>query len=514
MELINALKNPDLYPHAVKNIEVLETHLSWVILTGLYAYKIKKPFNLGFQDFTTLEKRKQFCELEIAYNQKLAPAIYVEVVAIYGSPSTPSFTQEGQVLEYAVKMVEFPQENLLSALALQKKLSFDMIDNIAEQLARFHQQAAVCKAELPYGSPTHIMQPVLENFQALQNLEAAKPYLSKLEKIASWAKAQFTELSPLMATRKTEGYVRACHGDLHLRNIVLQNHVPVIFDCIEFNESFRFIDVLNDVAFLAMDLDHLYSSSLGHHFVNRYFELTQDYAGIKLLRFYQCYRAMVRAKASALLLAQETTSLSDVTNLQVELETFIELAFRYTQPVKPTLTIMMGPAGSGKTLYSGQLLEKTGAIRLRSDILRKKLHGMAPLAKSSEQQKEELYSAKSTQQLYRHLQTLAKQLIQDGYSVIIDATCLMLWQRELFHDIAKQQHASFTIILLICPVDVLEQRIAHRARLTDASEADVNVLNQQLDEAEPLTDEEEAFTTIIAEDIIDNLILAKEKQYA
>lgn len=514
MELINALKNPALYPHATHNIEVIETHLSWVILTGLYAYKIKKPLNLGFQDFTTLAKRKQYCELEIAYNKKLAAGMYIDVVEIYGSPSAPSFTEQGAVQEYAVKMLEFPQQNLLDTLALQKKLSVNMIDNIAEQLAAFHQQASVCQAELPYGNPEQIMQPILENFQALQNLTVAKPYLSKIEDIAIWAKAQFVELSPLMTARKTEGYIRACHGDLHLRNIVLQDNMPVIFDCIEFNESFRFTDVLNDVAFLAMDLDHLYSSSLGYHFVNRYFELTQDYTGIKLLRFYQCYRAMVRAKVSALLLTQLAIDSPEAKALQIELETFIELAYRYTQSIKPTLTIMMGPAGSGKTLYSGQLLEKTGAIRLRSDILRKRLHGMMPLAKSSAQQKVELYSAKSTEQVYRHLQTLANELISNGYSVIIDATCLMLWQRELFHNIAKQQHATFSIILLICPVDVLEQRIAHRARLQDASEADVNVLNQQLDEAEPLSDEEEAFITVIAEDIIDNLILAKEKQYA
>ncbi|MCS5710226.1 AAA family ATPase [Candidatus Berkiella aquae] len=513
-ELITALKNPACYPHDSTNIEVIETHLSWVILTGSFAYKIKKPLNLGFQDFTTLEKRKHYCELEVKYNRQLAGQLYIGVVGISGNASNPSLREEHEAFEYAVKMHQFPQENLLRTMALQKKLSVNIIDNISKQLASFHQQATICPAELPYGSPDEIYVPLMENFTVLRKLPLAASHLSLIEKIANKTQTTFEELRSFMQHRKEQNYIRACHGDLHLGNIVLNNNQPVIFDCIEFNEGFRYTDVMSDVAFLAMDLDHCYASSLGYHFINAYLELTQDYEGLKLLRFYQCYRAMVRAKVSALLHQQLAPTDAEAKQLQTEFVTILSLAERYCELYNPELTIMMGPSGSGKTLYSQQLLEKNGAIRLRSDVLRKHLHHLSPLTQSTALQKETLYSEESTQTLYRHMQKLAALIMNSRFSVIIDATCLKEWQRALFLTVAKQHQSRFNILLFICSIDILEQRIAHRAKLSDASEADNDVLAKQLDEAEPLTDEEEEFVSLVSEELIDNLIVEKEKQYA
>lgn len=513
-ELIESLKNPAIYPHVASQIEVIETHLSWVILTGPFAYKIKKPLALGFQDFTTLEKRKKFCELEVEFNQPLAAAVYLEAIAIYGTPAQPSFAEKGPVLEYAVKMHEFPQENLLRFFAEKKKLSTKQIENIATTLAVFHQQAAIAPSNTPYGSPNDIYAAANDNCQALKTLNCAKSHFATVVEIEQWTNTAFSNLRAVMQQRKEQGFVRACHGDLHLGNIVMLKNEPVIFDCIEFNEGFRFTDVLNDVAFLAMDLDHLDASLLGHHFVNRYMELTQDYAGIKLLRFYQCYRAMVRAKVTAMLIEQLDAQSPKQTILQQQLTEFLALAKRYTQPAKPELMIMMGPSGSGKTVFSTELLSKTGAIRLRSDIIRKHLHGIAPIAKSTPSQKAQLYSETSTKTLYQHLQLLANDLIEHGYSVIIDATCLQEWQRALFHEIAKKHHVDYKIYLFICQIDVLEQRILDRASQGDASEADLSVLMKQLDEAEPLNDDEEAFTTFVSAEFIDNLIDSKDQPHA
>lgn len=513
-ELIESLKNPAIYPHVASGIEVIETHLSWVILTGPFAYKVKKPLALGFQDFTTLDKRKKFCELEVEFNQPLAAPIYLEAIAIYGTPSQPSFIEKGPVLEYAVKMHEFPQENLLRAFAQKKKLSTKHVESIANTLANFHQQATIAPSSTSYGSADDIFSAANDNCQALKTLASTKQYLETVEAIEQWTKATFASLQAFMTLRKEQGFVRACHGDLHLGNIVMLKNEPVIFDCIEFNEGFRYTDVLNDVAFLAMDLDHLGASTLGYQFVNRYMELTQDYAGLKLLRFYQCYRAMVRAKVTAMLIEQLDTQSPQQATLQQHLAEFLALAKRYTQPEKTELMIMMGPSGSGKTLFSSDLITKTGAIRLRSDIIRKHLHGMAPIAKSTPSQKEQLYSEASTKALYLHLQALANDLIGHHYSVIIDATCLQEWQRTLFHEVAKKHQVDYKIYLFICQIDVLEQRILNRASLGDPSEADLSVLVKQLDEAEPLNDDEEAFTTFIPADFIDDLIDSKDQPHA
>ncbi len=510
-QLIEALKNTSIYPHIATDIEVIETHLSWILLTGPFAYKIKKPLALGFQDFTTLEKRKQYCEWEVQFNQALAAQIYVEAVAIYGNPDKPSFSPEGPVLEYAVKMHEFQQEDLLRVYAEQNKLTKRHVESIASTLASFHQQAQMCPQDLPYGDPDEVFSPVIANFQALKTLEIAKPCLETLEHIEKWATTSFTELRALLKQRKASGFVRACHGDLHLGNIVMLKNEPVIFDCIEFNESFRFTDVMNDVAFFAMDLEKAGKFTLSNVFVNRYIELTQDYEGLTLLRFYQCYRAVVRAKVTALLLTQLDKTTKEAAHLQTQFMSFIKLAQSYTNDFKPEIMIMMGPSGSGKTLYSEELLaENAATIRLRSDWIRKQLYGVDTKAKSTPLEKEKLYTEQATQTLYQQLQKIASQVIESKHSVIIDATCLKEWQRALFHAVAVKHQVVFKIFLFICQIDVLEQRIIDRATHGDISDADLSVLAKQMDEAEPLNEMEEAVTTFIDAQIIDNLIDSKE----
>lgn len=513
-ELIEALKNTALYPHMATRIEVVETHLSWVLLTGPFAYKIKKPLALGFQDFTTLVARKKYCELELQYNQALAKDIYIEVIPIYGTPSSPSFEPNGPVLEYAIKMNEFSQDSLLSVYAINNKLSKQHIDSIAKELAQFHKNAEVCPSYQSFGSKDAVFHDVLDNFLALKSLNIDSATRVLVEDIEQATKQLCNELETTIQARKAQGFVRACHGDLHLGNIVMLKNEPVIFDCIEFNESFRYTDVMSDVAFLAMDLDHAGKSALASQFINRYFELSSDYEGAQLLRFYQCYRAMVRAKVSALFIEQLTGGDPKKIHLKEQLTAFLTLAKHYMQPGKPELMIMMGPSGSGKTIYSEELIIQQQAIRLRSDVIRKQLLGLDPITKSTASQKAELYSAEMTMRLYQHLQKVATILINCGYSVIIDATCLQEWQRALFIEVAKKAQIDFEIFLFICPVEVLEQRLMNRANLKDASDADASILGMQIDEAEPLTEEEEEFTTFIPTETIDSLIDSKEQYHA
>lgn len=444
--------------------KIIETHISWVILTGTFAYKIKKPVNLGFQDFTTLEKRKYYCEEEVVLNQRLAPSLYLGVVPIIDEKGTP--------IEYAIKMHEFPQESLLSTLAKRSNLTLPIIDSIATQMAAFHEQAARCDPTESYGSPEDVLSPVQENFKVLRELDAGKPYLSNIAKIEAWANEQAHRYGTLLQKRKDNGFIRACHGDLHLGNIVLIDNQPLIFDCIEFNEAFRWTDVMGDTAFLAMDLDLFGLHDLSHYFVNRYAELTLDYEGILLLRFYQCYRAMVRAKVSAYM--------SDNENLR----RFITLAESYTYAPSPSLTITFGVSGSGKTFGSEQFIMKTGAIRLRSDLFRLQLFS----------NKNTRYSEHATQQVYQTLLEKARMLLQAGHSVIIDAACLKHWQRELFLNLSQELNIPFHIFAFEAPIEVLQQRITARERQgNDPSEATIEVLQKQLNEREPLSKDEALF---------------------
>ncbi len=496
--LIKALQNPALYPHPVSAFEVIQTHLSWVILTGHYAYKIKKPLNLGFQDFTTLEKRKYYCELEVILNKRLAPQIYVEAVPLFGNANQPQLQGQGDAFEYAVKMNQFPQSALLSNIVKEGKLSQTIVDDLAKETARFHIDAEVCSKEEIYGGPEVVYQPMLDNFSALKTLKASLPYIDDVNQIEAWTQVQYQSLKPLLAKRKANGFIRATHGDLHLGNIILLADKPVIFDCIEFNESFRWTDVMGDVGFFTMDLDHRQLSELSYLFLNKYFEQTNDYEGAVLLRFYQCYRAMVRAKVSALQLDQVSAENPLFNVLQKDLNDFLTLGNGYTQKPIPSLTITYGLSGSGKTLYTDKLMMTEHAIRLRADVIRKQLHGLAPLERPAPSTLSTLYSPEATQTLYQTLQIQARALIQSGQNVIVDATCLKQWQRQLFIDVANELKCPFKILSFEAPIEVLKQRLALRKlKANDASDADAAVLELQLSALQPLTAHEKSMTPVI-----------------
>jgi uncharacterized protein len=471
------------FPHTFEGFEIIETHISWVLLTGLFAYKIKKPVNLGFQDFTTLEKRKYFCEKEVELNRRLAPELYLGMVPITGTLDRPSFKASGEIIDYAVKMHQFSQDNLLNQLVKRNELSLSMMEALATQLAHFHDAAEQCDSSLPYGSPDDLILPMQDNFSAINTLPARLTHEPLLDSIKHSIETLYQTLIPLLEKRKAHGWIRACHGDLHLGNMVMVNNVPIIFDCIEFNERFRWIDVINDVAFLTMDLDHVSQTALGHYFINRYVELTNDYEGVLLLRFYQCYRAMVRAKVSAFQLQMDITE-TQRHALKHDFERFLQLAKHYTSVTTPSLTITVGLSGSGKTYESQQLLMKTGAIRLRSDILRRRLFG----------QSHDRYSASATQTVYETLVTSAEKLLEANYSVIIDAACLKKWQRERFLSLANRLQVPFKILLLEAPLDELRQRIQNRQKEgRDPSEATVEFLELQNKEQEPLSEQEKGF---------------------
>jgi len=495
--LICALFNPACYDHAVKKVQLIETHISWVLLTGEYAYKLKKPLNLEFLNFSTLEQRQQACVEEVRLNRRLAAEIYIGVVAITGSTDKPRINGQGEIIEYAVKMHQFPFGATLDSIDERGKLATEQIDQLAARLAHFHlAECTRASKDSLWGEPDTIAQSVAENFQLLTGLLEGTAKKKRLAELQCWSVAEHGRLTPFMFERKRDGWIRECHGDLHLGNLAWANGQLIIFDCIEFNSALRWIDVISEVAFCYMDLLHRQHRDLAMRFLNAWLEISGDYEGMTLLRYYAVYRALVRAKVAALR-AKQSRDVNAGTS-SAEVGTFLQLAENLSQMIPVQLWITHGLSGSGKTTLTQSLLQDKGMIRLRSDIERKRLAGLGALERSCSGIGEALYSEESSFRTYTHLARLAESLLRAGYPVIVDAAFLAFWQRDLFRKIAQRCGVCFRILDIQVDIATLSDRISHRAAQgKDASEANLNVLQHQIETAELLgADELDVVTRI------------------
>lgn len=494
-ELIKSLQNPALYPHQTDSFKIIETHISWVILTGAYAYKIKKPLDLGFLDFSTLEKRHHYCREELRLNSRLAPDIYLDVVTISGSKKKPQINHAGEVFEYAVKMRQFDPDNTFDHLLAKQQLTAYHLKQTAKIIADFHNRIAQAASKTEFGTPETVMQPVRENFHQIQQLhDIEKPDI--LQQLAGWSEQEYIHNQDLFKQRKHSGFIRECHGDLHLANITLIDDQIVPFDGIEFNPSLYWIDVISEVAFLSMDLTGKKRPDLAFQFLNEYLHHSGDYEGLKLLRFYQVYRAMVRAKVSAIRASQATGEGQQ--RATEDYRSYLHLAQQYTQDKKPIMLMMHGVSASGKSWLSGQIIEHFPAIRIRSDVERKRLFQLSAQKESQADINQGLYSAQITAQTYQQLLQLAREILTAGYSVIVDATFLKQQQRQPFLQLAEQISTPFRIVHTYADEQILLRRIQQRPSQQDnVSDADQQVLTHQLQSLEPLTDLEQQKTIAI-----------------
>jgi len=490
---ISSMLNPEVYDHPVGNIELIETHISWVLLTGDFAYKIKKPVNFGFLDFSTLEKRHRYCEAELILNRRMAPDIYLGVVSISDKHGKPVFSDDGEVVEYAIKMVQFPQSSQLDEMLRADMLGNDHIDAIAVMTAVFHQSIPVADESMDYGEKDVVYLPVEENFIQIYEHIDTRQYADSLDAIAVWSHSTFEALEAVFLQRKRDGFIRECHGDMHLRNLLWLNDKPLAFDCIEFNAHFRWIDVISEVAFLMMDLQEREQDRLANRFLNTYLETTGDYAGLSVLPFYLCYRAMVRAKVDALRLAQEKVSEEERAKSSIQFQSYLDLAKSYTQKPEPKLIIMHGMSGSGKSTVAQQLVDTIDVIRIRSDVERKRMFDSVLIEAGEDKIDSGLYSMQATEQTYARLLELTALVIAAGYSVIVDAAFLKHEQRDPFRTLAESLNVPFMILSAGADEQILRRRIAERKN--DASDADIVVLDHQLSNWRSLH-EDEANVTI------------------
>lgn len=499
--LINALRHARCFPHPVATLDIIETHTSWVILTGEHAYKIKKPVDLGFLDYTSLKKRRHACDEELRLNRILAPDLYIGVVPIAGSVTAPRVSGEGNAIEYAVHMHELDQNSQLDHLLERGELDRLDMDAVAREIATFHLGTAVVGPATPYGRPEEIKKPVLENFSVIIPLLAGKP-LPEVDDLLTWSDAEYRLRRSYMQIRRDAGYVRECHGDLHLANLTKYRSEILAFDRIEFSESLRWIDVMNDSAFLVMDLLFHKRRDLAFRYLNGYLQITGDYRGLSVLRYYLAYRALVRAKVALLRINQEATPALRESATRTA-KRYIELAGSIIQPTQPQLLLMHGFSGSGKTWISERLMTALPAIRLRSDVERKRLHGLTAHERSHPARGEMLYSAASSEWTYGKLANLAESVCLAGYSVIVDAAFLQKWQRRMFQELAGRLAIPWTIVECSAPAHILQERVQQRLTAgLDASEADTGVLQQQLEMAQPL-DEQERKQSVCVETNVD-----------
>ncbi len=491
-DLIRSLQNPEAFSHPAGDIRHLETHISHIILAGDYAYKIKKPVDLGFLDFSTLEKRRHFCEEELRLNGRLAPHIYLRVASIGGTPERPMFDGPGPAVEYAVQMRRFSQ----SALLTRFPLSPAQADRIARKVAGFHAGIPSVDQSSSLGTPDTVRKVVFENFRQIRLRVRDEARLARLEPVERWTQRQFQRLRPVLEQRRRDGFVRECHGDMHLGNMALVDDEIVIFDGIEFSPTLRWIDVMSEVAFLVMDLDYTGQGDLGWRFLNAYLELTGDYGGLAVLRFYQVYRALVRAKVEVIRLGQSGLSDREHQEILDEFLVHVRLAEGYIHRPPVGVLITKGVSGTGKTTFTQPLLERFPAIRIRSDVERKRLFGLPREAHTDAAGPARgIYRPEATDATYARLLSLARTITEAGDSVIVDATFLKQRQRVMFLDFALEKGLSLLMLVFEAPEAVLRERVERRhARGVDASEADVTGLEAQLAGEEPLTEEEKKFS--------------------
>jgi aminoglycoside phosphotransferase family enzyme/predicted kinase len=494
--LISSLQNPRSYDHAVGEVGVIETHISWVLLTGSYAYKIKKPVNLGFLDFSTLEKRRFYCQQELRLNRRLAPSLYLDVVAVTGSAEHPRLHGSGPAIEYAVKMRQFPQQSQLDRVLTRGELYPQHIDALASTVAAFHADVAIAKPTEAYGDPEQVHETVLENFDRVLSGLRDEKAAERLLDLRRWAQREYERCRPILAMRKQRGYVRECHGDMHLRNMALLDGEVLVFDCIEFSETLRWIDVISEIAFVVMDLDDRRCPHLGRRFLNAYLEHTGDYGSLEVLHYYLMYRAMVRAMVDSIRIRQSSMDEAEKRRVLDEYRSYLTLAEQYTQAARPTLVITHGLSGSGKTTFAQALLEHYPAIRIRSDVERKRLFGLAAAARTRPGIDRGLYTAEATERTYDRLHELARVILKAGYSVIVDATFLKQVQRREFQRLAEECGVPFLILDCEAPDQILRERVSQRGQ-ADASEANRAVLERQLARREPLTEAEQTLAVTV-----------------
>lgn len=500
------------FPHPAGQVECIETHASWVILAGDFAYKIKKPLDLGFLDYSTSARRRAMCEEELRLNRRTAPELYEAVVGVYGG-GDPHVGQVEGAPEFAVRMRRFDQSGLFAHLLTDDVLTAGHMEAVARHVADFHAAAAVAQPGEGFGSAEAVIFPVQQNFDQMRELVSDAVLLGRIDRLEAWSAGESRRLAGTFEARLAAGRVRECHGDLHLANIVWLDGRARLFDGIEFNPQLRWNDVVADIAFLVMDCEARGRADLANCFLDAWLEACGDYEGLELLAYYVVYRAMVRAKVAAIRMRQAEGA--EAAHCRDELALYLDYALARIEGGRPALWVASGPSGAGKSHAGRVLVERCGAIRIRSDVERKRLAGLVASDRATAAVGEGLYGPEMTARTYARLQDIVRVVVAAGRPALVDATFLKRAQRDTFRALAAEAGVPFTILAFDAPPEVLRERVARRAKEgTDAADADVAVLAHQLATREAIGADEPAIEIDTSREIDWEAVLRRLKTSA
>ena len=496
-QLVKALSDPAFYPHPVDKVRFLQTHISSVFLTGEYAYKLKKPVNFGFLDFSTIELREHYCRAEVELNSRLAPSVYLRAAPITLDGDRLVLEGQGEIIDWVVVMRELEERLLGTEVLARGELSAAHMDSLVEVLVPFYRDAATGEGIDRYGTVEAVKFNTDENFSQTKDYSGKLLTIDRYKHIRRWTNTFYEDNADLFERRIAEGRIRESHGDLHLGNVFLEDP-PIIFDCIEFNERFRCGDVAVDLAFMAMDLDFNGRPDLAEHFVDRYVEASGDTDLVRLLDFYKCYRAYVRGKIACFTSSDPALD-NEARRAQRNLaRRFFGLAYKYAGGAeRPSLVVLYGLMGSGKTNVARYLREHFGWHMLSTDAVRKQIAGVGENTRVYVPYNEGLYSPEMNRKTYAEVCRRAENLLLGGFPVVVDGAFKYQDERLPVIEAAERADARLIFIQTVCEPDEQRRRLEKRQQHDTRSDGRVELMeNQRADFEAPNLDFEELFHTV------------------
>jgi aminoglycoside phosphotransferase family enzyme/predicted kinase len=468
-KLISRLLSPSIYPETTRNVSLIQTHISFIFLTDDFVYKIKKPVDLGFLNFTTLDRRRFYCEEEVRLNRRLCPDVYLGVVQLRESAEGISFYGSGKIVEYAVKMRRLPEDRMLDRLLKEDNVTEDHIRSIATTIGEFHFKAERSAEIDRYGDVSIIKHNWDENFRQTAGFVGITINSRDMALVEEWVYRFLSDNELLFSERVTGGFIRDCDGDIHAENICLGDKV-YIFDCIEFNERFRYIDTAADLAFLLMDFDYHSRKSFAEIALNKYLDVTGDSGMLRILDFYKIYRAFVRGKVESFKLNDRSMSEHEKSTAREKAIRHFRLARGYIlrKRLKPGIILFCGLMGTGKSTLASELSFELGLDHVRSDVVRKKLVGMPANKRDLSEYGSGIYSEDWTRATYDSLLSTAGKTLEAGRGIILDASFVKRTDRDRFRQLAKDLDVPCFVINTACPEDLVKQRM--NARILDTAE--------------------------------------------
>jgi uncharacterized protein len=494
-QMVQALLKPAAYPVPMGEIKLAQTQMSFVFVGGQYVYKIKKPVNLGYLDYTTLEQRLFFCRKELELNRRLCPDTYLEVVSVNRCGDRYAVNGEGDIVEWAVMMRRLPTDRMMDRLLVGDGVTEEMTARLAVKLADFHCRAETGGEINSFGSLEAITRNTEENFNQTEKYVGRAISKKLYDRIAGYTRSFLASSVPLFQKRMEEGHIRDCHGDLHAAHVCFADGICV-FDCIEFNDRFRYGDNASEVAFLAMDIDRQGRADLAASFVNAYVSASGD-AGLKeLLPFYKCYRAYVRGKVACFKLDDPYVSEAERRKALEDATAYFELAYSYTLP-GPVLFITVGLVGCGKSTLAGALAGRLGLVVISSDVTRKRLADVPQAEHRFEEFDSGIYSSGFTRWTYDAMFERAGELLSKGVSVVLDASFIKSAERLRAKSLAGEKGARFFVLECRLGDDLTRQRLAERLAKGSVSDGRWEIFLAQKKTFEPVAEISEANRVII-----------------